>query len=85
MGGVTDTMTTPRTGDPALEQDEPIFTHIVVVGEGESAEAVVLEARVNGTPVTALCGYVWVPSRDPQRHPICQRCLDLFKESGMPA
>jgi hypothetical protein len=82
---VTDTLTTPRVSDPALEEDEPIFTHIVVVGEGESAEAVILEARVNGTPVTALCGYVWVPSRDPQRHPICQRCLDLFKASGIGA
>ncbi len=78
-------MTTPVVSDPEMEQGEPIFTHIVVAKEGESAEAVVLEARVNGTPVTALCGYVWVPSRDPERHPICQRCLDIFKESGLPA
>jgi hypothetical protein len=80
---VTDTLTTPRVSDPSLDEGEPIFTHIVVVGEGESAEAVILEARVNGTPVTALCGYVWVPSRDPQRHPICTRCLELYRSSGL--
>ena len=34
---MTDTLTTPRVSDPALDEGEPIFTHIVVVREGESA------------------------------------------------
>ena len=36
------------------------------------------EALVNGTPVIALCGKVWVPSRDPKRFPVCPECKRLF-------
>ena len=45
---------------------EPTVAHIVKVGPGETAAAKVLEARINGTPIEALCGHVWVPSRDPR-------------------
>jgi Protein of unknown function (DUF3039) len=38
----------------------------------------IMEAMVEGTPVRALCGKVWVPSRDPQRFPICPICKDLY-------
>ena len=31
-------------------------------------------AYVEGTPVRALCGKVWVPSRDPSRYPVCPEC-----------
>ena len=33
---------------------------------------------VAGTPVIALCGKVWVPSRDPSRYPVCPECKRLF-------
>jgi len=63
-----------------LEHDNPILTHIIDRGDDKrSAEAIVLEARVMGTPVTALCGYTWVPARDPEKHPICQKCLEMFE------
>ena len=29
----------------------------------------ITSAHVNGTPVVALCGKVWVPSRDPKKYP----------------
>ena len=32
------------------------------------------EAYVLGTPVIALCGKVWVPSRNPERFPVCPEC-----------
>jgi Protein of unknown function (DUF3039) len=35
-------------------------------------------AMVEGTPVVALCGKVWVPSRDPQRFPVCPECQELW-------
>lgn len=35
-------------------------------------------ALVNGTSVIALCGKVWVPSRDPERYPICPECKRLY-------
>ncbi len=34
-------------------------------------------AYVEGTPVRALCGKVWVPSRDPSRYPICPECAKI--------
>ncbi|MDN5727599.1 MAG: DUF3039 domain-containing protein, partial [Propionibacteriales bacterium] len=30
------------------------------------------------TPVIALCGKVWVPSRDPQRFPVCPECKEIW-------
>ena len=36
-------------------------------------------AYVEGTPVVALCGKVWVPSRDPQRFPVCPQCQRLYE------
>lgn len=37
------------------------------------------EAMVNGTPVIALCGKVWVPSRDPQKFPVCPDCKEIWE------
>lgn len=36
------------------------------------------EAMVLGTPVIALCGKVWVPSRDPSRFPVCPECKEIY-------
>ena len=58
-------------------------THIVRRrSEARTVVAEVLEARVNGTPLEALCGHVWVPSRDPQRLPLCWRCREIFEMNG---
>jgi hypothetical protein len=37
------------------------------------------EAMVMGTPVVALCGKVWVPSRDPEKFPICPACQEIWE------
>lgn len=39
-----------------------------------------MEAMINGTPVIALCGKVWVPSRDPERFPVCPECKDIWEQ-----
>jgi hypothetical protein len=39
----------------------------------------IMEAMVTGTPIVALCGKVWVPSRDPQRFPVCPECKEIFE------
>ena len=79
---VTTTETAPvitvRPSDPELEDGPPLVAHIVKVDPGEDAQAKVLEARINGTPVEALCGHVWVPSRDPRSLPLCQACKDVY-------
>jgi Protein of unknown function (DUF3039) len=38
----------------------------------------ITEAMVTGTPVVALCGKVWVPTRDPKKYPVCPECKRLF-------
>ena len=37
------------------------------------------EAMVMGTPVIALCGKVWVPSRNPDRYPVCPECKEIWQ------
>ncbi|HET9546657.1 MAG TPA: DUF3039 domain-containing protein [Desertimonas sp.] len=64
--------------DETPDLDEPKHAHIVKVGPGESAAAKVLEARIYGTPVEALCGFVWVPARDPKQLPVCQKCQSVY-------
>jgi len=42
----------------------------------------VSRAYVTGEAITALCGVVFVPTRDPNRYPVCPPCkavLDQIK------
>jgi len=67
-----------ETEEDRETEDGPV-AHIVKVGPGEDAAAKVLEARIEGTPIEALCGHVWVPSRDPKQLPMCQKCKDIYE------
>jgi hypothetical protein len=40
----------------------------------------IVESAVLGTPVVALCGKVWVPSRDPQKFPVCPECKEIHEQ-----
>ncbi len=42
----------------------------------------VLESALTGEPVTALCGKVWVPGRDPNKFPVCPTCKEIYE--GLP-
>ncbi len=74
--GQTGAMATEtQTGSPRTRPDEgdhDRFSHYVI-GGGEA----VMRSALTGEPVTALCGKVWVPSRDPQRYPICPICEEV--------
>ena len=52
------------------EGDHERFAHYV-------EKAKIVESAVTGTPVKALCGKVWVPSRDPSRFPVCPECQEI--------
>jgi hypothetical protein len=65
--------------DPNLQTGEPVCAHIVRTEPGENAQAKVLEARIHGTPLEALCGHVWVPSRDPRSLPLCEECKSIYE------
>ncbi|TWP35730.1 DUF3039 domain-containing protein [Leekyejoonella antrihumi] len=38
----------------------------------------ILESALSGDPVTALCGKIWVPGRDPQKFPVCPMCKEIY-------
>ncbi len=38
----------------------------------------IVESAVMGNAVVALCGKVWVPSRDPEKFPVCPTCKEIL-------
>ncbi len=82
---MTEIVTLPARTRPELDTDEelqtgePTVAHIVKTKKGENAAAKVLEARIYGTPLEALCGHVWVPSRDPKQLPLCETCKSIYE------
>jgi hypothetical protein len=40
----------------------------------------VVESAVMGNPVVALCVKVWIPSRDPEKFPVCPECKEIYEE-----
>lgn len=41
-----------------------------------------LRGYVLGEEVEALCGKRWVPSRDPERYPVCPTCKEILARLG---
>jgi hypothetical protein len=37
------------------------------------------DAMVFGTPVVALCGKKWVPTRNPENFPVCPECKEIWE------
>lgn len=73
---MTAPMITRPSTEPTLDDgtgEDDIKTHVVRPSDLE-------EAIFNGTEITALCGYRWVPRRDPQRYPLCQPCQKKLAE-----
>ena len=70
----TDTQVAPP--DAKLDEgDHDRFSHYVI-GGGEA----LMNSAVTGEPVVALCGKVWVPSRDPKKYPVCPECDEIQKQ-----
>ena len=57
---------------PVDEGDHERFSHFVPKDK-------LTEAMVMGTPVIALCGKVWVPSRSPEKFPVCPDCKEIWE------
>lgn len=57
--------TQPRTS----QGDSDGYSHIVMKSDQ-------MRGYVAGEPIEALCGKIWVPSRDFQSLPVCQACVD---------
>jgi hypothetical protein len=64
--------------DTTDNTEEGKAAHIVKRGDdGRSATQIVLEARIYGYPVEALCGKVFIPQRDPKQLPMCSKCKEI--------
>lgn len=60
-----------RPASPELEEgDHDRFAHYV----RKSDQA---RAYIEGVPIRALCGKVWVPNRDPSKFPVCSQCKEI--------
>jgi hypothetical protein len=70
-GVLEDTSTEERTV-PTDNGDHERLSHYVPKDK-------LMDAMVNGTPVVALCGKVWIPSRDPQKFPVCPECKEIWE------
>ncbi len=68
----TGTVVEERTDYRLDEGDHERFSHY-------ADREKITEAMVLGTPVRALCGKVWVPSRDPKRFPVCPECKEIYE------
>ena len=73
----------PGTSTSVLEreetQEQPVepgdherFSHYV-------RKEKILESAMSGEPVTALCGKIWVPGRNPDRFPVCPVCKEIHE------
>ena len=66
----TDTLTRPVEQDEDGDHDR--FAHYI-------KKEKIVESAVTGKAVRALCGKKWVPSRDPQKFPICPICKEIYE------
>lgn len=57
---------------PVADGEHDVFSHYVQRDQA-------LESRVQGTPITALCGKTWVPWRSPKKYPLCPTCAELYE------
>lgn len=75
---MTDTSTAPSTTRPDTDRllddggDHDRFAHYVKKDK-------IMASAVEGTAVIALCGKKWVPSRNPDRYPVCPECKEIFE------
>ena len=66
------TLEDTRTDESLDDGDHDRFSHY-------ARKDKLTDAMVMGTPVVALCGKVWVPSRDPKKYPICPTCKEIWE------
>lgn len=66
----SDTLLDTRTEEDLESGDHERFSHYVRKDK-------IVESAVSGKPVVALCGKRWIPSRDPNKFPICPTCKEI--------
>jgi hypothetical protein len=69
LEGDTDLLTRPELQEDDGGHDR--FAHYVKKDK-------VVESAVTGKAVRALCGKKWIPSRDPEKYPVCPVCKEIY-------
>jgi hypothetical protein len=88
---MTQIITESTTSEDLVVEEEPekeVLRHIVnppnnlhIWSPGISAQDIVDIARVRGIEIVALCGAVFVPTRNPEDvKETCNSCLDIASE-----
>lgn len=73
MSTLTDNTTDDKVDEYVGEPgDDEKFSHY-------APKDAITDAMVFGTPVTALCGKQWTPTRDPSKFPVCPECKDIYE------
>jgi hypothetical protein len=70
--GSTGVLEREETREQVEPGDHERFAHYV-------RKEKILASAVSGQPVVALCGKVWIPSRDPSRFPVCPACKAIYE------
>jgi hypothetical protein len=58
---------------PTDNGDHDLFAHYANKDD-------IMNAMVNGVPIMAICGKVWIPSRDGSKFPVCPECKDIYEQ-----
>ena len=69
LEGDTDLLTRPDLQEDDGGHDR--FSHYV-------KKEKIVESAVTGKAVRALCGKKWIPSRDPEKYPVCPVCKEIY-------
>lgn len=70
--GGTAVLERERVEQPADPGDHERFSHYVKKDK-------IMSSAMSGEPVTALCGKVWTPGRDPKKFPVCPTCKEIYE------
>lgn len=70
---------------PLLDEETSTDTYTYEPGDHERMSHYVLKdalmkAAIEGVPARAICGKVWVPTRDGERFPVCPDCHAIYND-----
>ena len=58
--------------DDEVEFEEPTVSHLITKED-------YMNGYVNGVVIMALCGHKFIPTRDPDKLPLCQKCAEIAR------
>ena len=69
---MSDTSLDERIDTSVGDGDHERFAHYIKKND-------LMPSAIEGTPLEALCGKKWVPTRDPEKFPVCPECKEIYE------